>query len=326
MIVFSLMLLSGAAQERALPSAAQILERYITAIGGRPAVERLTTRIARGRLITQAGEAPLEIRQKAPGKIFRQIDSPAGGTSRNGFDGQTAWSANRSGVREMTGPEVESIKREYSLHREIRLAEFYPKLAVEGKQSVNGADAYVVAGAAAEGFPEKFYFDVQTGLLLRWDVALRGTTIESNYEDYRTVDGVKLAFRIRHVRSDGFSWTDQWEEVRHNVAIEDSAFAMPAAPSQPAAESQAPSKAPAKQRSLVPDTFTNLQVLPKDIAKQDLVAIMKSFSFTTDQRCNFCHVATDDLSEADFPSDEKEQKKKARELLRAIFAVRKERP
>lgn len=78
-----------------------------------------------------------------------------------------------------------------------------------------------------------------------------------------------------------------------------------------------------QRRNPIPDTFTNLQVLPKDISKQELVNIMKNFCFTMDQRCSYCHVATDDLSSADFPSDEKEPKKKARELLRLILAAKK---
>lgn len=80
---------------------------------------------------------------------------------------------------------------------------------------------------------------------------------------------------------------------------------------------------PAQKKSLVPDTFTNLQVLPKDIAKKDLVDIMKSFCKTMQQRCSYCHVASDDLSMSDFPNDEKETKKNARELLRVIGATRK---
>ncbi len=87
---------------------------------------------------------------------------------------------------------------------------------------------------------------------------------------------------------------------------------------------QPPAKQPpAQRRSPVPDTFTNLQVLPKDISKADLVNIMKNFCFTMDQRCSYCHVATDDLSQADFAAEDKEPKKKARELLKAIFAAQK---
>ncbi len=96
------------------------------------------------------------------------------------------------------------------------------------------------------------------------------------------------------------------------------------APAQQPQAQQAPPQGPAPQgqrppmRSPIPDTFTNLQVLPKDISKPELVRIMKSFAITFEKRCSYCHVATDDLSEANFASDDKETKKKARELLQFI--------
>ena len=92
---------------------------------------------------------------------------------------------------------------------------------------------------------------------------------------------------------------------------------------QPAAQGQAPQGQKPPARSPIPDTFTNLQVLPKDISKPELVRIMKTFCITFEKRCSFCHVATDDLSQADFASDEKETKKKARELLQFIRDVQK---
>lgn len=93
------------------------------------------------------------------------------------------------------------------------------------------------------------------------------------------------------------------------------------------AAQQQPSTPPQAQKrpmqNPIPDTFTNLQVLPKDIAKADLVQIMKGFCVTFEKRCSYCHVATDDLSQADFASDEKETKKKARELLHFILEAQK---
>lgn len=79
----------------------------------------------------------------------------------------------------------------------------------------------------------------------------------------------------------------------------------------------------AQPRNPIPETYQNLKVLPPDIQRPALVAIMKNFSFVLDRRCSHCHVATDDLSQADFALDEKEPKKKARELLRTIFATQK---
>jgi len=71
----------------------------------------------------------------------------------------------------------------------------------------------------------------------------------------------------------------------------------------------------------VPDTFTNLQVLPKDVARRDLVAAMRGIAGDLGVRCNHCHVGPDDLQGMDFASDEKSAKRAAREMLRMTRAV-----
>jgi hypothetical protein len=68
----------------------------------------------------------------------------------------------------------------------------------------------------------------------------------------------------------------------------------------------------------IPDKFTNLQVLPKDIAKPQLVQTMRSFASALGVRCQHCHVGKvpEDLRTFEFASDEKETKKVARAMLR----------
>ena len=72
----------------------------------------------------------------------------------------------------------------------------------------------------------------------------------------------------------------------------------------------------------IPETFTNLQELPKDISKNDLIAVMKGFCSTMKVRCSACHAVSDDLTEGSFSSDEKQTKIAARNLIRAILATR----
>ena len=73
----------------------------------------------------------------------------------------------------------------------------------------------------------------------------------------------------------------------------------------------------------IPDVFANLQVLPKDISKRELMGTMKQFAITFTVRCSYCHAVSDDLTQGSFDSDEKEPKKKARELIRMLMAIRK---
>lgn len=67
----------------------------------------------------------------------------------------------------------------------------------------------------------------------------------------------------------------------------------------------------------IPDTFKNLTVLPKDIAKNDLVQVMRGFSTALGVRCIHCHSGTDphDLKTVDFAADDKDTKKIARKMM-----------
>ena len=60
--------------------------------------------------------------------------------------------------------------------------------------------------------------------------------------------------------------------------------------------------------------FKNLQVLPQDITRDQLLATMRGFTRGLGVRCNHCHVvtATEPEEKLDFPSDAKEEKRAAR--------------
>jgi len=66
----------------------------------------------------------------------------------------------------------------------------------------------------------------------------------------------------------------------------------------------------------IPDKFTNLQTLPKDISKPDLVAAMRGYVFSLGVRCDHCHAAGKTPGSMDFASDEKPAKQSARTMIR----------
>lgn len=218
------------AQQKPLPTVDEIIKRYVQAVGGKVAVEKLKTRVIKGSVVTPGGSAPLEIYVKSTNKFLVIIDSPVGGISRNCFNGTVAWSQNRQrGLREMSGPEVENFKREYDLHKEIRLREHYPKITFKSREKIGDREAYVVDAVTTDEVTEVLYFDVDSGLLMRRDVTVQGTMLQAYFEDYREVDGVKLPFTTRRTRGD-FTFTTKFDEVKHNVTIEDARFDKPATP------------------------------------------------------------------------------------------------
>lgn len=66
----------------------------------------------------------------------------------------------------------------------------------------------------------------------------------------------------------------------------------------------------------------NLQVLPKDMSRQDVVQTMRTFTRALGVRCQHCHVGEgNDLSKFDFASDEKPTKKVARAMLTMVIDI-----
>jgi tetratricopeptide (TPR) repeat protein len=78
--------------------------------------------------------------------------------------------------------------------------------------------------------------------------------------------------------------------------------------------------------SQIPQTFENLQVLPKDIPRADLIQVMRGFASDLGVRCQYCHVVppganANTLQGMDFKSDDKIEKKKAREMLKMVRTI-----
>ena len=72
--------------------------------------------------------------------------------------------------------------------------------------------------------------------------------------------------------------------------------------------------------------FRNLQVLPHDISRDELLAVMRGFTRSLGVKCNHCHVvtATTPKEELDFPSDAKEEKRVARVMVRMTRQINEE--
>ena len=75
-----------------------------------------------------------------------------------------------------------------------------------------------------------------------------------------------------------------------------------------------------------PPQFKNLQVLPKDLTREQMGPIMKSFAQSLGVRCAHCHVGEEGkpLSTFDFASDAKRAKQTARAMLRMVHKINAE--
>jgi hypothetical protein len=205
------------------PTVEQILERYIEAVGGRAALEKLETRICVGKVITDLSSREQPIYEshhfkavsKIPGSCYTEEWSDAG-IYIEGYDGNTGWAKDRCGVR--VDERIGKWRLNWLLNPQnaLRVEEYYPDLEIKGTARVRDMVVYSLESPALH---RPLFFDTATGLLIgfgyNWEI-----------HDYREVDGVLFPHRVIESRKGG-STTYEFDEVRHNEPVNDSIFVMP---------------------------------------------------------------------------------------------------
>ena len=220
------------------PSADDVLNKYMDALGGQAATDKLKTRTAKGTIVQANGNSfQFELYQSAPDKFYLLVNTPQG-TFERGFDGKVAWEKTAGSVREITGGALASFKAGNSLFSLINLKEQFARPPRARRDRIGDRDMLALDGMTTDGKRMRLYFDATTGLLVRRIIAM--TSIvgiipdQVDLEDYREVDGVKFPFTARSSTievGNPFS-TRTFTEIKVNVPVDDSKFKMPAAPAK----------------------------------------------------------------------------------------------
>ena len=211
-------------------TADQILEKYIAAVGGADAVNKINTRISKGVIQVAGNETQTEILQKAPNKRL-SISHQGNSDSFTAYDGTGGWMGTAARNRDMSATDAASYEIDAELHFPTRIKEIFPQLRPGRPETVNGTDCNVLNGSTAARMQVRMYFAKDSGLLVRLvrytDTPLGRMPVQIDYSDYRDADGVKIPFKWTLARPAG-RFTTQLKEVQSNVPIDDSKFAKPA--------------------------------------------------------------------------------------------------
>ena len=219
--------------EPALPTAEQILAKYIAAVGGKDAGAKFKTTVMKGTIERVEGRnASLEVTLKQPDKYLITQTAPQSVTAM-GVNGDSAWVKNSEGSRKLSGRTLEQSRRTVAVYYSpIKVMEQPAQMKVLGTEKIGDLEAYVVAVVVDPNKTRRFFFDVQKGLLLR-ELTTTRTMLsplpeQIDFEDYRDVDGIKLPFTIRTSDADRYSpATRRFTEIRHNIAVDDAIFNLP---------------------------------------------------------------------------------------------------
>ena len=225
------------------PSADQVLDKYLQAVGGAQKAATVTSIVFQGTYEGYAEpKAPVDIYVKAPNQRTMIVHTDAGDRTTT-CDGNNGWMAAPSAdkpfpVIAYTGGDLDGARLDAVLSLPAGIKQTITRPVV-GSTTIDDKDVVVVQGTANGGRSSvKLYFDKQSGLLVRQvryaETIIGRVPIQVDYSDYRDVAGagVKLPF---HVIT---TWTDGRSDVlltsaQTNVPIDAAKFNQPP-PSVPA--------------------------------------------------------------------------------------------
>lgn len=221
-----------------LPTAAQVLEAYLKAIGGADAIQKLTTKSAKATVTNFQGQTShIELLQKTPNLTASVMTLPNGQSRQQIYDGKAAWNKSDRGVNEMSGPDLAGLRTITRFDRDFAPTADLTNPRVTNMETIDGHECYVVRGQHPDkDFSERLYFDKESGLLLRRVSAQRtlfGPLADStDYSDYKDVQGVKVAFTLKRTTPET-SFIRKIDSIEFNKPIGDDAFKKPEASATP---------------------------------------------------------------------------------------------
>ena len=218
------------------PPAEQIVTKYVKAIGGAAVVQKMNTRQEKGTINVSGRNLPIEIFSRTGGKQLTVIHLP-NGDSVTAYDGASGWTStpNRP-VREIPSVEVASAQAEVDLQLPLHMKQLFNEVKTSATEKIGDRETYVVTGMNSGEVAAKFYFDKDTGYLLRilryTKSPLGPNPTQIDYADYRSQDGLKIPFQLTIARPNS-RLAVQIEDAKFNVPVDDAKFARPAAEPTP---------------------------------------------------------------------------------------------
>jgi photosynthetic reaction center cytochrome c subunit len=225
-------------QENGQPSADQVLDKYLEALGGAERLAGLTSFVATGSAIGYGdlgGNADFSLFAKAPNQraiviSYKDTQRPSSVWS---FDGRSGWIKTPRGLLgeyELVGSELDGARFEAELLLPGRIKQALTNWRGAATRSIGDRDFAVVQGSGPRGFLATLYFDPKTNLLSRMvrygpsPIGRMPTQID--YGDYRDVAGVKFPFEYKFTWLDG-RYTAKLSKIETNVAIDATTFGKP---------------------------------------------------------------------------------------------------
>jgi len=181
-------------------TARDVINNYISAIGGTDKIYNIVDRTTIMRGSVQGINITIVSYQKAPNKLKQQIKAGAN-EQLIIFNGEKGIMEMAGEKKEITGGELEKLKYEATLSLLTDPGHHGVQLNLEGIENIEDKDAYKVIMTLPSGIKWTQFYDVESGLKVKEQKFINSPMglFQQGiiYEDYKEVEGVLYPFKIK---------------------------------------------------------------------------------------------------------------------------------
>jgi zinc protease len=207
----------------------QVIENYITAIGGAKAVSEIKDFSMEMEGEVQGQSMSMSVQKKLPNKFFTSVVVDGMGEVNKIIFNGTKGSVSQMGNEQiLEGDEAKALEAQSNIIGELEYLKDLSKLSYEGKENVEGKDCHIlkIINAMGEGFE---YYDVESGLKIRQknetESPMGKMTIVVDYKDYKEIDGVKFPHQLKQDMG-MMAFDINVKSIKINQNLEDNIFEL----------------------------------------------------------------------------------------------------
>lgn len=208
--------------------AKEILQKYLSAIGGEEQVRSVTDRVTDMKGMVQGIETEIMFFQKYPNKLCQRII--VGEVEQKIiYDGTKGVKITGDVVQEISGNELVKLSYDAVMNLILDPESQKVNLQFKGIEEINGRNAYKILLMLPNGAEWIHYYDMESGLKVRdtKDIfAPQGKFLQIHeFDDYRNVEGILYPFKIKQfLGSQMLDFTV--ESIKVNTGLTDEIFVI----------------------------------------------------------------------------------------------------
>lgn len=220
-------------EEKNLPTAKEVLDRYAKAIGGNEAFQKHHSQhgVGKVQMNAQGIVGKLEVFAARPDKLLMRMSIPGVGAFDTGYDGKTAWlNSPLTGPMLLEGKSGEEVATQADFDHALHDPSDYTKMEMLGMEEFSGEQCYKLKLVHRTGFESTEFFSKSTGLqrgfIATQESPLGPVTSTTQVTDYKQFGALLMPARISQ-KAAGVETVMTMEEMSFDN-VDPSVFELPA--------------------------------------------------------------------------------------------------